>query len=125
MPFVMFLLYAAIMSIEPQQFEAAKIDGASRLAGVPASDAAGNPPGARQSRPRSAPSMHSPRPSTSSLPRPRGGPGQATMVFPLYIWRTAFISLRFGEASALAVIAIIISGIIGASLLAMNRRAHR
>ena len=54
-----------------------------------------------------------------------GGPGQATMVFPLYIWRTAFISLRFGEASALAVIAIIISGVIGASLLAMNRRAHR
>ena len=54
-----------------------------------------------------------------------GGPGQATMVFPLYIWRTAFISLRFGEASALAVIAIVISGIIGASLLAMNRRAYR
>ena len=52
-----------------------------------------------------------------------GGPGQATMVFPLYIWRTAFISLHFGEASALAVIAIVISGSIGASLLAMNRRA--
>ncbi len=51
-----------------------------------------------------------------------GGPGQATMVFPLYIWRTAFISLRFGEASALAVIAILISGLIGASLLAMNRQ---
>ena len=30
MPFVMFLLYAGIMSIEPQQFEAAKLDGASR-----------------------------------------------------------------------------------------------
>ena len=29
MPFVMFLLYAAIMSIEPAQFEAAKMDGAN------------------------------------------------------------------------------------------------
>ena len=47
------------------------------------------------------------------------------MVFPLYIWRTAFVSLHFGEASALAVIAIVISGAIGASLLAINRRAGR
>jgi ABC-type sugar transport system permease subunit len=54
-----------------------------------------------------------------------GGPGQATMVFPLYVWRTAFVSLHFGEASALAVIAIVISGAIGACLLALNRRAGR
>ena len=40
MPFVMFLIYAGIMSIEPLQFEAAKIDGANR-AGIPAPDAAG------------------------------------------------------------------------------------
>ena len=39
------------------------------------------------------------------------------MVFPLYIWRTAFSNLHFGEASALAVIAIIISGLLGVALL--------
>ncbi len=46
-----------------------------------------------------------------------GGPGDTTMVFPLYIWRTAFYSLHFGSASALAVVAIIISGICGTGLL--------
>jgi ABC-type sugar transport system permease subunit len=120
MPFVMFLLYAAIMSIEPQQFEAqARWRRANRW---------------QEFR-----HLTLPDPSVLAvtaafravdaftkafdiiLATTAGGPGQATMVFPLYIWRTAFISLRFGEASALAVIAIIISGVIGASLLAMNR----
>jgi ABC-type sugar transport system permease subunit len=39
------------------------------------------------------------------------------MVFPLFIWRTAFSNLHFGDAAALAVIAIILSGIWGAGLL--------
>ena len=41
-----------------------------RLAGIPASDAAGHPAGGDQSRPRFARSMPSPRPSTSSWQRP-------------------------------------------------------
>jgi ABC-type sugar transport system permease subunit len=124
MPFAMFLLYAAIMSIEPLQFEAAKLDGANpwqefwhlTLPGI-------LPVIAVTAAFRAVDAFT--KAFDIILATTAGGPGQSTMVFPLYIWRTAFISLRFGEASALAVIAIIISGIIGASLLAMNRRAYR
>ena len=121
MPFVMFLLYAAIMSIEPAQFEAAKLDGASRW---------------QEFRHLTLPAILPVIAVTTAfravdaftkafdiiLATTAGGPGQATMVFPLYIWRTAFVSLNFGEASALAVIAILVSGIIGASLLVLRRR---
>ena len=122
MPFVMFLLYAAIMSIEPTQFEAAKLDGASHW---------------QEFRHLTLPAILPVVAVTTAfravdaftkafdiiLATTAGGPGQATMVFPLYIWRTAFVSLNFGEASALAVIAIVISGMIGASLLTLHRRA--
>jgi ABC-type sugar transport system permease subunit len=124
MPFVMFLLYAAIMSIEPLQFEAAKLDGANAwqefwhltlpaILPVVAVTAAFRAVDAFT------------KAFDIILATTAGGPGQATMVFPLYIWRTAFVSLRFGEASALAVIAIVISAAIGASLLAINRRTYR
>ena len=124
MPFVMFLLYAAIMSIEPTQFEAAKMDGANAW---------------QEFRHLTLPAILPVAIITTAfravdaftkafdiiLATTGGGPGQATMVFPLYIWRTAFVSLHFGEASALAVIAIVISGAIGASLLSLNRRSGR
>lgn len=123
MPFVMFLLYAAIMSIDPLQFEAAKLDGANlwqqfwylTLPGI-------LPVLAVTAAFRAVDAFT--KAFDIILATTAGGPGQATMVFPLYIWRTAFISLRFGEASALALLAIIISGLIGASLLAVNRRAN-
>jgi multiple sugar transport system permease protein len=124
MPFVMFLIYAGIMSIEPSQFEAAKMDGANAW---------------QEFRYLTLPSILPLVVITTAfravdaftkafdiiLATTGGGPGHASMVFPLYIWRTAFVSLHFGEASALAVIAIIISGAIGACLLATNRRAAR
>ena len=124
MPFVMFLLYAAIMSIEPLQFEAAKLDGANpwqefwhlTLPGI-------LPVIAVTAAFRAVDAFT--KAFDIILATTAGGPGQATMVFPLYIWRTAFVSLHFGEASALAVIAIVISGAIGASLLVMNRRVYR
>ena len=122
MPFVMFLLYAAIMSIEPTQFEAAKLDGANpwqefRHLTLPAI----LPVIAVTTAFRAVDAFT--KAFDIILATTAGGPGQATMVFPLYIWRTAFVSLHFGEASALAVIAIVISGIIGASLLTLHRRA--
>jgi multiple sugar transport system permease protein len=123
-PFVMFLLYAAVMSIEPQQFEAAKLDGANAwqefwhltLPGI-------LPIMAITAAFRSVDAFT--KAFDIILATTAGGPGQDTMVFPLYIWRTAFVSLRFGNASALAIMAIIISGVIGASLLAINRRDYR
>jgi multiple sugar transport system permease protein len=122
MPFVMFLLYAGIMSLEPLQFEAAKIDGANRwqefwYLTLPEL----LPVLAVASAFRAVDAFT--KAFDIILATTGGGPGQATLVFPLYIWRTAFVSLHFGEASALAVIAIIISGIIGASLLILRRTA--
>jgi ABC-type sugar transport system permease subunit len=121
MPFVIFLLYAAIMSIDAQQFEAAKLDGANSW---------------QEFWYLTMPSIRAVLAVTTAfravdaftkafdliLPTTGGGPGQDTMVFPLFIWRTAFVSLHLGEASALAVIAIVISGLIGVVLL---RASHR
>ncbi len=115
-PFITFLLYAAILSIEPSQFEAAKLDGANAwqefwyltlpsILPVVAVTAAFRTVDAFT------------KAFDIVFATTGGGPGDETMVFPLFIWRTAFSNLHFGEASALAVIAIIISGLCGAGLL--------
>jgi multiple sugar transport system permease protein len=123
-PFVMFLLFAAIMSIEPSQYEAAELDGAD---------------GWQQFRHLTFPAILPVLTVTAALravdaftkafdiilATTGGGPGQASMVFPLFIWRTAFVSLHFGEASALAVIAIVISGAVGVGVVSIRSRATR
>jgi ABC-type sugar transport system permease subunit len=124
MPFVMFLLYAAVMSIEPSQFEAAKLDGANAWQEfwhltLPAI----LPVAAVTAAFRAVDAFT--KAFDIILATTSGGPGQQTMVFPLYIWRTAFVSLQFGKASALAVIAIDISGAIGATLLGATRTRAR
>jgi ABC-type sugar transport system permease subunit len=52
-----------------------------------------------------------------------GGPGYDTEVLPLLIWKTAFEQLTFGRAAALAVVAVAISALLGAGLLAVRRRS--
>ena len=120
MPFVLFLLFAAILSIEPDQYEAARLDGAN---------------GWQEFRYLTFPSII---PVLAVVAAFRavdaftkifdvvfvttgGGPGNDTQVFPLLIWRTAFDFLNFGEASALAVVAVLVSAALGASLLAIRR----
>jgi multiple sugar transport system permease protein len=120
MPFVLFLLFAAILSIEPDQYEAARLDGAN---------------GWQEFRYLTLPSI---MPLLAIVAAFRavdaftkifdivfattgGGPGNDTQVFPLLIWRTAFDYLNFGQASALAVVAVIISAVLGATLLAVRR----
>jgi multiple sugar transport system permease protein len=120
MPFVLFLLFAAILSIEPDQYEAARLDGAN---------------GWQEFRYLTLPSI---MPLLAVVAAFRavdaftkifdivfattgGGPGNDTQVFPLLIWRTAFDYLNFGQASALAVVAVIISAVLGATLLAVRR----
>jgi ABC-type sugar transport system permease subunit len=119
-PFIAFLLYAAIMSIDHAQFEAAKLDGANAW---------------QELWHLTLPSILPVLLVTTAFrmvdaftkafdivfATTGGGPGDDTMVFPLYIWRTAFYSLHFGAASALAVIAIIISGAFGVALLLFTR----
>ncbi len=115
-PFVTFILYAAVMSIDHAQFEAAKLDGANAW---------------KEFWYVTIPSILPILVVTTAFrtvdaftkafdivfATTGGGPGDQTMVFPLFIWRAAFYSLHFGAASALAVIAIIISGLAGAGLL--------
>ncbi len=115
-PLVLFLLLAAIMSVESSQFEAAKIDGASRW---------------QEFRYLTLPSILPVLGVTAAFRAvdaftkifdivymtTGGGPGDATEVFPLLIWKTAFGHLRFGEASALAVVAILISAAFGGVLM--------
>jgi multiple sugar transport system permease protein len=120
MPFVLFLLFAAILSIEPDQYEAARLDGAN---------------GWQEFRYLTLPLI---MPLLAVVAAFRavdaftkifdvvfvttgGGPGNDTQVFPLLIWRTAFDYLNFGQASALAVVAVLISAALGASLLAVRR----
>jgi multiple sugar transport system permease protein len=120
MPFVLFLLFAAILSIDPDQYEAARLDGAN---------------GWQEFRYLTLPLIMPVLAVTAAFravdaftkifdtvfATTGGGPGTDTQVFPLLIWRTAFDYLNFGQASALAVVAVILSAILGGSLLAIRR----
>jgi multiple sugar transport system permease protein len=123
-PFVIFVLLAAVMSIEPTQYEAAAIDGAGSL---------------RQFFSITIPSILPVLVITAAFravdaftkvfdtvfATTAGGPGDETRVLPLLTWRTAFTHLDFGSASAQAVLALGISLIFGAALLISQRRVAR
>lgn len=121
MPFVTFVMLAAVMSIEPSQYEAAALDGAGAL---------------RQLFSITIPSILPIMVITAAFravdaftkvfdtvfATTGGGPGDDTRVFPLLIWRTAFTHLDFGAASAQAIAALVISLGFGAALLVSQRR---
>jgi ABC-type sugar transport system permease subunit len=116
LPLVLFLLLAAILSIEPEQFEAAQLDGASFW---------------QETRYLTVPSILPVLAVTTAFRAvdaftkifdtvyitTGGGPGRDTQVFPLLIWKTAFSHLNFGQAAALAVVAIVIALVLGGPLL--------
>ncbi len=120
-PMVFFLFLSAILSIDPSQFEAARIDGATWL---------------QEFFYLTLPSIWPIITVTTAFRAvdaftkvfdivfmtTGGGPAQATEVFPLLVWKTAFSHLRFGQASALAVIAILISFLLGGGLLLIRRK---
>ncbi len=121
-PFVLFLLFAAIMSVEPTQYEAAVLDGASRW---------------QEFRFITLPSILPVVAVTAAfravdaftkifdtvVATTGGGPGYDTAVFPLLIWKVAFEQLNFGQAAALAVVAIAVSLVVGGPLLLLRRGA--
>jgi ABC-type sugar transport system permease subunit len=121
-PFVLFLLFAAIMSVEPTQFEAGAIDGANRW---------------QQFLYLTLPSILPVLLVTAAfravdaftkifdtvVATTGGGPGYDTQVFPLLVWKVAFEQLNFGQAAALAVVGLAISLAFGGPLL-MRRRAR-
>jgi multiple sugar transport system permease protein len=119
-PFVLFLMFAAILSIEPEQYEAARLDGAN---------------GWQEFRYLTLPLILPVVAVTAAFRAvdaftkifdtvfvtTGGGPATDTQVFPLLIWRTTFDYLNFGHASALAVVAVVVSALLGATLLALRR----
>lgn len=121
-PFVLFLVFAAILSVEPDMYEAARLDGANAW---------------QEFRYLTLPLIMPVLAVTAAFRAvdaftkifdivfvtTGGGPGTDTQVFPLLIWRTAFDYLHFGQAAALAVVAVLISAVLGASLLAVRRTA--
>jgi multiple sugar transport system permease protein len=123
-PFVIFVLLAAVMSIEPSQYEAAALDGAGAF---------------RQLVTITLPSILPIMLITGAFravdaftkvfdtvfATTGGGPGDATRVFPLLIWRTAFSHLDFGAAAAQAMAALAISLVFGTALLIAQRRNAR
>ncbi|MBT2498600.1 sugar ABC transporter permease [Agromyces sp. ISL-38] len=124
MPFVVFVMLAAVMSIEPTQYEAAALDGAGAL---------------RQLFNITLPSILPILVITAAFravdaftkvfdtvfATTGGGPGDDTRVLPLVIWRTAFTHLDFGAASAQALMALAISLVFGSALLVAQRRNAR
>lgn len=120
-PFVVFVMLAAVMSIEPTQYEAAALDGAGPV---------------RQLLQITLPSVLPimviiaafravdafTKVFDTVFATTGGGPGDETRVFPLLIWRTAFTHLDFGTASAQALAALAISLVFGAALLISQRR---
>lgn len=120
MPFILFILFAAIMSIPAERFEAIKIDGAS---------------GWQEFRYVTFPAILSVIAVVIAFRAvdaftkifdivymmTGGGPGMQTQVFPLLIWKTAFSHFHFGEAAVLAVAAIAISIIFGLVLILRGR----
>ena len=121
-PMVLFLILAGIMSIDPEQFEAAKIDGAN---------------GFQEFFYLTLPSILSVLVVTAAFRAvdaftkvfdiiymtTGGGPGNDTEVFPLLIWKTAFSHLHFGKAAALAIVAILLSSVLGGLLVFRGRES--
>lgn len=121
MPFVLFLLFAAIMSVEPTQYEAARLDGANawqefRSITLPAILPVVLVIAAFRAVDAFTKVFDTVFATTG------GGPGYDTTVFPLLIWKVAFEQLNYGRAAALAVVAIAISAVIGVIILAPRRR---
>ncbi len=120
-PMVMFLFLSAILSIDSEQFEAARMDGANAF---------------QEFIYLTIPSILPVITVTTAFRAvdaftkvfdivymtTGGGPGHDTEVFPLLIWKTAFNNLQFGQASSLAVMAILISILLSSVLLLVMRR---
>lgn len=121
MPFVLFVMLAAVMSIEPSQYEAAALDGAGAVRTL-----------VRITLPSILPVMlitgafravdAFTKVFDTVFATTGGGPGDDTRVLPLVIWRTAFTHLDFGSASAQALLALAISLVFGAALMIAQRR---
>ena len=119
-PFFVFILLAGFLSIPPEQYEAAKVDGVSAW---------------KELWYITIPSILPLMLVTTGFRAidaftkifdlvyvlTAGGPGKATEVLPLLIYKTALKYFRFGPAASISVVAILISFVFGAMLLRARR----
>ena len=119
-PFFVFILLAGFLSIPPEQYEAAKVDGVSAW---------------KELWYITIPSILPLMLVTTGFRAidaftkifdlvyvlTAGGPGKATEVLPLLIYKTALKYFRFGTAASISVVAILISFVFGAMLLRARR----
>lgn len=119
-PFNMILLLPGLQSISPALYEAASIDGATRW---------------QSFRHVTLPLM---RPVALSVLllgiiytfkvfdvvyiMTRGGPVDATTVLPIYVYNLAFQFFRFGEASATAILLLLVLTVVAIGYLWLSRR---
>lgn len=121
-PMVLFLFLAAILSIDPAQYEAARIDGASTFQEFIYLTLPSIVPVLGVATAFRAVDAFT-KVFDIVYMTTGGGPGNDTEVFPLLVWKTAFDHLRFGQASTLAVAAILISLMLSGILLLVRRKA--
>lgn len=121
-PMILFLFLAAILSIDASQFEAARMDGASVFQEFYYLTLPSILPVLGIATAFRAVDAFT-KVFDIVFMTTGGGPGNATQVFPLLVWKTAFDHLRFGQASALAVAAILISLLLSGILVLVRRKA--
>jgi multiple sugar transport system permease protein len=121
-PMVLFLFLAAILSIDAEQFEAARIDGSSAWQEFYYLTLPAILPVLAVTMAFRAVDAFT-KVFDIVYMTTGGGPGYDTEVFPLLVWKTAFNNLHFGQASSLAVLAILIALSLSAILLISRRKA--
>lgn len=121
-PMMLFLFLAGILSIDPTQFEAARMDGANSFQEFFYLTLPSILPVLGVATAFRAVDAFT-KVFDIVFMTTGGGPGNDTQVFPLLVWKTAFDHLRFGQASALAVTAILISLLLSGILLLVRRKA--
>ncbi len=121
-PMILFLFLAGILSIDPGQFEAARIDGANTLQEFYFLTLPSILPVLGVATAFRAVDAFT-KVFDIVFMTTGGGPGNDTQVFPLLVWKTAFDHLQFGQASTLAVAAILISLLLSGILLLVRRKA--
>ena len=123
MPFILFISMSALLSIDNSQFEAAKMDGANaRQEFTHLTLPAILPVLAIICAFRAVDAFT--KVFDTVLGTTGGGPGDDTRMMPLLIWQMAFSDLHFGQASCLAVFAIVVSIAIGWGVMQLKRWAR-
>jgi len=119
-PFMGIILLAALLSVSPELYEAAKVDGAGslhRFALITLPLIKGPAMVGLLIT-----TMFSFRTIDIIIPLTAGGPGRATYVFGYYIWDQIVKTLNFGMAAAAGMVLFFMTGLIAAIFVYISRR---